>query len=48
VKTRGALWWRTRAAVKVMISRQGGMLEGSGRSMVGSAMSEVMICVERQ
>ena len=35
VKTRGALWWKMRVAVKVMISRQGGMPEGSGKSMMG-------------
>jgi len=32
VKTRAALWWKMRVAVKVTISRQGGMEEGSGKS----------------
>jgi hypothetical protein len=48
VKTSGALWWKMCVAVKVMMGRQGGIEAGSGRSMAGSAMSEVMICVERQ
>jgi len=32
VKTRAALWWKMRVAVKVMIGFQGGMEDGSGKS----------------